>query len=111
MPKASTPPANTPIDGMSFETALAELESIVEQFESGAVSLDDAVAAYARGTELKQHCQKRLDEAKMRVDSIRGDATGIAGSAPLDSEGDNHSAGGGKTDNNGDDADNSTMPF
>ena len=86
---------------MSFEAALKELESIVERFESGTVSLDDAVAAYARGTELKDHCQRRLDEAKMRVEAIRtkqGDAAsrtksttpsmggigGIDGTAPLD---------------------------
>ena len=48
---------------MSFEEALKELETIVEKLERGDVSLDDAVMAYERGTELKQHCQKRLDEA------------------------------------------------
>ena len=89
MQKADKSVAATPIDGMSFEEALKELESIVERFESGNVSLDEAVAAYARGTQLKQHCQKRLDEAKMKVESIRissanGDASEVAGTTPLD---------------------------
>ena len=58
---------------MSFEESLEELETIVNKLEQGEVSLDDAVKAYERGTELKQHCQKRLDEAKMRVDKIRAE--------------------------------------
>lgn len=99
-PSSDAANAPNPIAGMSFEAALKELESIVERFESGNVSLDDAVAAYARGTELKDHCQRRLDEAKMRVEAIRtktnqgghnktanknlGKNLGIDGTAPLD---------------------------
>ena len=58
---------------MSFEEALGELETIVNKLEQGEVSLDDAVQAYERGTELKQHCQKRLHDAKMRVEKIRAE--------------------------------------
>jgi exodeoxyribonuclease VII small subunit len=74
---------------MSFEEALKELETIVEKLERGDVSLDDAVVAYERGTELKQHCQKRLDEAKMRVEAIRAKkASPIAeDTAPFDEDG------------------------
>lgn len=56
---------------MSFEAALAELEQIVGQLEAGDVSLDHAIEAYARGMELKTHCQKRLEEARLRVEKIR----------------------------------------
>ena len=56
---------------MTFESALQELEAIVERLEKGEVSLDDAVVAYERGTELKKHCQERLDEARMKVEKIR----------------------------------------
>jgi len=56
---------------MSFEAALAELEQIVSQLEAGDVSLDTAIDAYARGMELKVHCQKRLEEARLRVEKIR----------------------------------------
>ncbi len=74
---------------MSFEEALKELETIVEKLERGDVSLDDAVAAYERGTELKQHCQKRLDEAKMRVEAIRAKkASSVAeDTTPFDQDG------------------------
>jgi len=58
-------------DKMSFEDALRELEQIVEQLERGEVSLDDAVSAYERGAQLKQQCQQRLDEARLKVEKIR----------------------------------------
>ena len=56
---------------LSFEEALQELESIVEQLERGEVSLDSAVAAYERGSFLKNQCQERLDEARMKVEQVR----------------------------------------
>jgi len=62
----------------SFEEALAELEAIVNKLESGDISLDDAIAAYARGTELKQQCQKRLEEAQLKVEQIKLSETGGA---------------------------------
>lgn len=58
-------------DKMSFEDALKELEQIVERLERGEVSLDDAVSAYERGAQLKQQCQQRLDEARLKVEKIR----------------------------------------
>lgn len=58
---------------MSFEEALKQLEQIVEQLEQGEVSLDDAVAAYEKGSMLKEQCQKRLNEARLKVDKIRAD--------------------------------------
>ena len=55
----------------SFEDALLELEEIVKSLERGDVSLDDAIAAFERGTALKAHCQKRLEEARMKVEQIK----------------------------------------
>jgi exodeoxyribonuclease VII small subunit len=71
---------------LSFEEALKELESIVDKLERGEVSLDDAVAAYERGSELKQQCQQRLDEARLRVDQIRAakSSSEAEGTAPFD---------------------------
>ena len=63
--------ATTTVDTLSFEEALAELEQIVGRLESGQGSLDDAIMAYERGSGLKKHCQKKLDEARMKVDKIR----------------------------------------
>ena len=58
-------------DALSFEQALSELEAIVEKLESGTVDLDKAVDAYARGMLLKQHCQARLEEARLKVEKIK----------------------------------------
>jgi exodeoxyribonuclease VII small subunit len=55
---------------MSFEDALAELEQIVRRLEGGQVKLDDAILSYERGAQLKQHCERKLNEAQQRVDRI-----------------------------------------
>ena len=64
------------IAAMSFEQALAELEKIVGQLESGEARLDDAISAYERGAALKQHCEARLREATDKVEKIRLAADG-----------------------------------
>ena len=56
---------------LSFEDALTELESIVASLERGEVSLDTAISAFERGTELKTLCQARLEEARMKVEKIK----------------------------------------
>lgn len=58
------------VEKLTFEAALAELEEIVRQLEQGKSSLDEAIGAYERGALLKQHCEKKLNEARMRVDKI-----------------------------------------
>ncbi len=52
---------------LSFEAALTELESVVADMEAGKLSLEDALAAYKRGTELLQQCRARLDDAQQQV--------------------------------------------
>ena len=69
---------------ISFEDALRELEAIVASLERGEVSLDDAIVAFERGTALKGHCQKRLEEARMKVEQIKLPADGTS---PLETVG------------------------
>lgn len=77
----------TPVSELSFETALAELESIVQRLEQGKVDLEESISIYERGEALKAHCEKLLKEAEGRVDKIRLGADGkVAGTAPLDEE-------------------------
>jgi exodeoxyribonuclease VII small subunit len=66
----SEPGLPAEIAAMSFEDALAELEGIVRRLESGQVKLDDAIQSYERGTQLKRHCETKLNEAQQRVDRI-----------------------------------------
>ena len=67
---------NTQAATPSFEDALTELEGIVATLERGEVSLDAAISAFERGTELKTLCQTRLEEARMRVEKIKIPETG-----------------------------------
>lgn len=67
-----------PLETITFEKALQELEGIVESLERGEVSLDDAIAAFERGTQLKSHCQARLEEARMKVEKIKLPDAGAA---------------------------------
>ena len=62
---------NKSLESVSFEESLAELEAIVDRLESGKGSLDEAIKAYERGSELKRYCQTKLDEARMKVEKIR----------------------------------------
>jgi exodeoxyribonuclease VII small subunit len=64
------------IDTMSFEDALAALESIVRSLESGQQKLEDAIAAYERGAALKKHCEAKLALAEARVQAITQRADG-----------------------------------
>lgn len=64
------------ISALSFEAALAELESVVAQLESGKVGLEDSIALYERGAALKAHCAAKLREAELRVEKIVLNADG-----------------------------------
>ncbi len=58
------------IQALSFEDALAELETLVQKLESGQVSLEESIDMYTRGTHLKQHCEARLANAQARIDKV-----------------------------------------
>ena len=59
------------INNLSFEEALEELENITESFEDGDSTLENAVNLYNRGVVLKKHCEKKLKEAKKKIDEVK----------------------------------------
>ena len=59
------------INNLSFEEALEELESITESFEDGNSTLENAVNLYNRGVLLKKYCEKKLQEAKKKIDEVK----------------------------------------
>ena len=63
--------SNTELDKLTFEEAMKELEKLVDSLDKGDVSLDEAIAAYERGSQLKDYCQKKLLEAKMKIETIQ----------------------------------------
>jgi len=56
----------------SFETGLAELESVIAALESGNAPLEDALAKYQRGVELLRFCEAKLSDAEQRVRVLEG---------------------------------------
>ena len=79
--------AASDISSMSFEKAVAELESIVARLERGDVALDESIAIYERGEALKKHCETLLNAAETRIEKIRLDRAGQPqGVEPLDRE-------------------------
>jgi len=60
----------TPLETMSFEEALRELETIVRRLEEGKTSLEEAINSYERGAALRAHCEKKLKDARLRVEQI-----------------------------------------
>ena len=66
----------TAVQDMSFEEAMAELERVVAQLESGNVDLEKSIALYERGAALKAHCETKLKAAEEKVAQITLDANG-----------------------------------
>ena len=58
------------ISDLTFEQALAELEKIVAELESGQAPLERSIEMYERGAQLKAHCEARLEAARLRVEKI-----------------------------------------
>ena len=72
------------ISKMSFEDALAELETIVSKLERGDAALEDSIALYQRGAALKAHCEGKLRDAQLKVDKIVLGPDGAQGVEPFD---------------------------
>ena len=71
------------IDTLSFEQAVAELEQIVKNLETGKTNLDDMVNAYERGMALKSFCETKLREAQMKIEQISTGADGTPSREPF----------------------------
>ena len=81
----NTVTANEDIQSMSFEQALEELETIVNDLERGDVPLEQSIRIYERGEALKAHCDRLLKAAEDKVEKIRLSREGTAvGVEPLD---------------------------
>ena len=61
---------------VNFETALKELESIVEKLEKGNLTLDDALKFYEEGIKLSRICTTKLNEAETIVTKLTKELNG-----------------------------------
>lgn len=75
-----------PIDKLSFEDALGELETIVRNLEQGGTPLEKSIGSYERGIALKKHCESKLRDAQAKIEKITVKQDGSLTAEPLDSE-------------------------
>ncbi|MGB8856814.1 MAG: exodeoxyribonuclease VII small subunit [Burkholderiales bacterium] len=73
MAKNDTTKSGAQSDALSYESALAELESIVARMEAGQLPLEDSLAAYQRGAELLKFCQSKLADAQQKIRLLDAD--------------------------------------
>jgi exodeoxyribonuclease VII small subunit len=69
---------------IQFEQALARLEEIVRDLDSGEKSLNDSLQLFEEGVTLARECAKQLDEAKGRLEILTKSPDGSITTSPLD---------------------------
>jgi exodeoxyribonuclease VII small subunit len=66
-----------------FEEALEELEKVVEQLESGELSLEGSLAAFEEGVRLVKYCNQKLTEVERKIELLVKDKEGKLQLKPL----------------------------
>ena len=94
-PRKSPPPAE-PGDAPSFEQALERLETIVEELEGGALTLEESIARYEEGVRLSKRLGQTLDEAEKRIERLVAD-DGEPSTEPVELDPDEAAGGEGRT--------------
>jgi exodeoxyribonuclease VII small subunit len=62
-----------PIESLSYEEAMAELETIVDALEEGNQKLEESMALFERGQALMKRCAELLEAAELKVRQLSGD--------------------------------------
>jgi exodeoxyribonuclease VII small subunit len=76
-PTAATPAGDAPpIDELSFDDALLELQRTVTELEAGGQPLEAAIALYERGVALQARCERLISDAELRVQQLVSRAGG-----------------------------------
>ncbi|SET51395.1 exodeoxyribonuclease VII small subunit [Oceanicella actignis] len=74
-----------PVSEMSFEEAMRELEQVVARLEGGDAPLEESIALYERGAQLRKRCEDKLREAELKVAQITEGPEGVS-AQPVDLE-------------------------
>ncbi len=70
------PAADAPIETLTFDEALLELQRAVGELESGGQPLEVSIALYERGVALQAHCERLLGDAELKVQQLMAQAGG-----------------------------------
>jgi exodeoxyribonuclease VII small subunit len=73
MPKPSSKKAERPVEELTYEEALAELEEIVSALEGEQSQLDESIRLFERGQALAARCSALLEAAELKVRQVAGD--------------------------------------
>jgi exodeoxyribonuclease VII small subunit len=73
MPKSSSSKTEKPIEELTYEEALAELESIVSALEGEQNQLEESIKLFERGQALAERCSVLLEAAELKVKKVAGD--------------------------------------
>ncbi|MGB4056777.1 MAG: exodeoxyribonuclease VII small subunit [Alphaproteobacteria bacterium] len=76
--------SNAALEKLSFEEALAELETIVRDLESGKAPLEKSIQSYERGIALKTYCETQLRDARAKIEKITVGPNGSLSTQPFD---------------------------
>ena len=77
------PEPEVDVETLSYEEALAELDSIVKQLEAGSIELAQSIARYERGVALAARCSRLLEETERKVERLVLGAAGKLEERPL----------------------------
>ena len=70
-------PTEDDISTLTYEVALAELDTLIAKLEGGSIALEEAIGAYERGALLAQHCAALLERTEQRVQQLVVSAGGM----------------------------------
>jgi exodeoxyribonuclease VII small subunit len=73
MPRPSSKKTEKPVEELSYEEALAELEEIVSALEREQNQLEESIKLFERGQQLAAHCGVLLESAELKVKQVAGD--------------------------------------
>ncbi len=74
MAKSTAKKSENPIEELTYEEAMAELEGIVDSLEDGQSPLEDAMKLFERGQALVTHCGAMLESAQLKVQKLSGES-------------------------------------
>ena len=73
MPKSSAKKSEKPVDELTYEEALAELEGIVETLEGEQSQLEEAIKLFERGQALAARCTMLLEASQLKIKQVAGE--------------------------------------
>ncbi len=76
MVDSPAPEANTDVDSLSFEEAFGRLNEMAQSLEDGGLSLNEATVKFAEGMDLVRRCNQLLDEAELKINTLKDGIVG-----------------------------------